>query len=183
MALAAGGFAVLVLLVAVWFFTAALVAGEQGKLNQLQAKNAATRKAIAEYRVFEREKAEVAAKQGIVDTALSGAIPWYKLLNELALVIPSDTWLTELSADQAKGVAFTARSVDSASTSPTTGHKPVAKFLVRLSMIPMLSDVWLTSSTRTETEGYVDFQASASVKPPASSSAVPAPPTAPSSGG
>lgn len=168
---------VLAALGGIWAFLTVLVSNEQGRLGRLEAQNAATRQAITEYEVFEKQRAEVQQKKQVVDQAIAGEIPWFKLLNEVSLVIPSEVWLNAFNGAEDQ-ITFSANALDSASDTPDSGHKPVAKWMVRLSEIPMLSEIWLTASTKGD--GTVQFETSAKVKPPASPPAAPAPPSAPS---
>lgn len=175
----ASGVIVLLALAGVYLFLGILVGQEEAILASLENQNARTEQAIKEYQVFETQRLEVENKKKTVSDAIKGEIPWFKLMNELSLVIPSDVWLTGFSGDEIDGVQIQAQAVDSASDSPDTGHKPVAKWMVRLSEIPMLTEIWLASSAKGE--GTVLFATTAKVRPPASPpSVIPAPPSAPS---
>lgn len=168
-------FVVIAALLGVWAFLMVLVSGERDTLGDLEAQNAQTRQAITEYQVFEKQRAEVQQKKQVVDQAIAGEIPWFKVLNEVSLVIPSEVWLVSFDGSEGE-ITFNSSALDSASDTPDSGHKPVAKWMVRLSEIPMLSEIWLTASTKSD--GLVQFETSAKVKPPASPPAVPAPPSA-----
>jgi Tfp pilus assembly protein PilN len=174
----ASGVAVLMVLLGVYVFLGILVGQEQGILASLENQNARTEQAIKEYQVFETQRLEVETKKKTVSDAIKGEIPWFKLLNELSLVIPSDVWLTGFTGHEVDGVQIQAQAVDSASDSPDGGHKPVAKWMVRLSEIPMLTEIWLASSAKGE--GTVLFATTAKVRSPASPPSVTAPPSAPS---
>lgn len=175
-----GALAILVLaaVAGVYVFAGMLAGMEANKLARLKEENAQALKDITEYEVFQKQKDELAAKQKVVSDAMAGSIPWYKLMNEISLIIPAEVWLTSFDGDGEKGVTMSGEAIDRAGDAPDTGHKPVAKWMVRMSVIPMLSDIWLSSSSKGE--GVVKFETSAKVKPPASSSAAPAPPGAPS---
>jgi Tfp pilus assembly protein PilN len=164
---------------AVIFLMNVMLQGEQAKLSAMEKQSAGIQRAITEYQIFEKQKQDVDAKKAVVDQVTAGEVPWYKLFNEVALVIPSDVWLTAISGDEKKGVSFIGAAVDQVADTPDSGHKPVAKWLVRLSEIPMLTDVWLTSSAKGV--GTVLFSTTAKVTAPNSPAAAPAPPGAPTS--
>lgn len=169
--------ALVALLGGIWAFLTVLGSNEAGELGRLQAQNADIRAAIGEFQVFEQQRAQVQQKKQTVAKTVAGEIPWFKLLNEVSLVLPSEVWLVSFTGTEEE-VTFNSSAVDNASDTPDTGHKPVAKWMVRLSEIPMLSDIWLTSSTKAD--GMVQFATTAKVRPPSSPPAAPAPPSAPS---
>jgi Tfp pilus assembly protein PilN len=168
-------------ILAVGVFLGVMVGAENAKLAQLENRTAGINRAIAEYQIFEKQKQDVDSKKAIVAQAIAGEVPWFKMLNEVALIIPSDVWLTTFSGDEKAGVQFTAQATDMPADTPDLGHKPVAKWLVRLEEIPMLADIWLVSSTKAN--GTVTFSTSAKVTLPSSPAAAPAPPGPPTGGG
>ncbi|MDI6815582.1 MAG: hypothetical protein QME41_00105 [Actinomycetota bacterium] len=102
--------------------------------------------AIQELRVYEARLAEVQKKKDIVEKALADRILWSKLLEELMIITPNDLSLATLSGN-ADGVTFSGEIQDPLDA-PDSGHKPVAKWLIRLGELRLQPDVWLSSSDK-----------------------------------
>ena len=96
--------------------------------------------------------------------ALSTRVPFDRLLREISLVLPGDAWLTQLDAtapvSSVPAVAGAAPPPPPPPTSTTPAgvsiegatysHDSVARVLARLSVVPSLENVRLTSSARVE---------------------------------
>jgi Tfp pilus assembly protein PilN len=95
-----------------------------------------------------------------LSAALSTRVPFDRLLREISLVLPGDAWLTQLDAT---APAPTAPAVAGSAPPPATttsagvsiegatySHDSVARVLARLSIVPSLENVRLTSSARVE---------------------------------
>jgi Tfp pilus assembly protein PilN len=102
---------------------------------------------------------EYAARRAAVTAAVSGRVPWDRILNRLSLVVPEDVWLKSLDL---KAPAAAAEGADPSSPSAPTGvtlvgytysHNGVARFLSRLALIPDLGNVQLQSSSVSELGG------------------------------
>lgn len=99
-----------------------------------------------------------------LSVALTTRPPFQQLLREVSLVLPADAWLTQLEAiapATAPPVApGAAPPPPSTTTAPagvkiegaTYSHASVARVLARLSVVPSLENVRLTSSARVEPE-------------------------------
>lgn len=203
MGLAAFGAACVVL--AVFFVFRLQVAGVSSEVEAAQQKSKRLSDAKAQLQQFADRKQELQKRQKIAADVIDKRVEWSKLLNEISMVTPSDVWLESILGEEGdEGLTFrgftpdstpTAESTGTASTDTTEGpvldakgHKPVAKFLVRLSMIRDLKDIWLTKSEKTkfEEQGVIQFEGTAkwlTSHAPSSASAPTAPPAAtPSSG-
>lgn len=104
--------------------------------------------AIQELRVYEVRLAEVQKKREIVEKALADRIIWSKLLEELMIITPNDLSLATLSGN-GDAVTFSGEIQDPLDA-PDSGHKPVAKWLIRLGELRLQPDVWLSSSDKQE---------------------------------
>jgi len=93
--------------------------------------------------------------------ALSTRVPFDRLLREISFVLPADAWLTQLTATAPTSAAPAA--AGAAPPPPTSAtpagvtiegatytHDSVASLLARLSVVPSLENVRLTSSARVE---------------------------------
>src|SRR5919204_1183893 len=123
------------------------------------------------------QKARVAA----VTSALSRRVSWDRLLREFATVLPSDVWLTSLSAHAPSSPASAAPAAPVApGTAPdgfvingyTYSQDGVARLLSRLNVLPDLTNVQLQTSSLTKVglRDVVQFTILANVSPPGASS-------------
>jgi Tfp pilus assembly protein PilN len=164
--LAAIGIAVV--LVGVWgvgYFQREAKRGELAAIQQdVQLANAQA----AQLAVFESRAGELEARRATVALAFKGRIGWAKLLQELSLVLPADVWAQSLTVDQISGLQLAGYAIDAPTDSPDLGFKPMARLLVRLTDLEQLSDVWLSSSTRSSFEGQdaLQFTVTAVINPP-----------------
>lgn len=182
------GFAAIVLFAVLGLVWAFLLWQVNQKNAELQANVEAANqvKAQAEaFKVFELKEGELIARKQTAQTALAQRVDWARVVNELSLVLPSDTWLTSLQGSELDGLDMTGEILDSPNDVPDAGHKAVAKTLVRLSSLELLYNVWLVNSTKsvniTADAPIIEFEVTAQVVRPdaatTSNSSVPAPPT------
>jgi Tfp pilus assembly protein PilN len=123
------------------------------------------------------QKARVAA----VTSALSRRVAWDRVLREFATVLPSDVWLTSLSA---KAPASPASAAPPAAVAPGTAptgftingytysQDGVARLLSRLNVLPDLHNVQLQTSSLATVgrQEVVQFVILADVSPPGAAS-------------
>jgi Tfp pilus assembly protein PilN len=123
------------------------------------------------------QKARVAA----VTSALSRRVSWDRVLREFATVLPSDVWLTSLSAHAPSSPASAAPAAPVApGTAPdgfvingyTYSQDGVARLLSRLNVLPDLTNVQLQTSSLTKVglQDVVQFTILATVAPPGATS-------------
>jgi Tfp pilus assembly protein PilN len=135
----------------------------------------------------EAEKAlasQQSARVGALTSALSRRVSWDRVLREVSLVLPSDVWLTSLSAKSPLSPASAAAApptTPGAPTPPPTGltlngytysHDSVARLLTRLSVLPDIHNLQLQRSTlsRVGRLSVVQFTILADVRSPGASS-------------
>jgi Tfp pilus assembly protein PilN len=166
------GLVLLLLLVAYWFMLGGQVADAESDLAAAQQRNSQLQTQITELQRFADLEAEVQAKETALKSVMNGDIAWPSVLTEIAMVIPGEVWLTELTAsagltegaapvgtetaavrvagDQSMGrIQFQGSSL----TMPG-----VSKWLIRLAGTRGFSAVWLNSAKETqgsETESVV----------------------------
>lgn len=131
-----------------FFYIFQLVGVETGKVQELQAENARYEIEIVKIADFESNKILVDERQRVIDTAIADKYSYSKWLNNLSLLIPNEVWLKDLTIGGGS-VSFSGSAVAD-STTRRLGQKSVAKWLVRLAEMDDLSDVWLSSSNKTE---------------------------------
>lgn len=123
----------------------------------------------------EAAQPELRSAQSARLSALSGAlarrVSWDRVLRQFSQVLPSDVWLTSLSAS-APGAATTTGG-GFVLHGFSYSHESVARLLARLSVVPTLTNVRLQNSVKTNTNGrdIVEFSVSADVRPAGAPSA------------
>jgi Tfp pilus assembly protein PilN len=182
-ALAAGGAVLLVAcgLAVVRESMSGTVDSRRRELGRLQAQLALARHASVAPPV-KAPRADVDQRHTLVVAAAGKRTNWDRLLRELALVLPSDVWLSDLKA-QVAGSADTSGSSSSGTAgssgdSGTAGftiegstysQDAVARLLSRLQLIPDLVDVRLERSGSAQDTGVtaahsVEFTITAAVR-------------------
>ncbi len=169
------------------------VSRANNELEALKQKSQRLTAAKTQLQQFADRKAELQKKQKIAQQVVANEVQWAKVLNEISMISPAECWLESIKASESEGFTFTGHAVDATQTASSgskettatdaEGHKPVAKWLVRLSLIKDLTEIWLTDSSEEAVENSraVKFVSTASWKTShalSSPSAAPAPPAA-----
>ena len=155
------GVLVFLLLLTYWFVLGGQISGEKDDLNAAQQRNNDLRAEIAELQVFAELEAEAIAKRTALTTVMVGDIAWPSLLTELAMVIPGEVWLTQLTASAGATEGATPVGTETAPiriTSKTPVGRiqfngssltmpGVAKWLIRQGTVNRFSAIWLNSAT------------------------------------
>lgn len=179
-----GGVAAMLVLGAVFAFGFVQVGVRSNEVQSLRAQAEGYRATAESYKIFEARKEDLKARQAISDVALADRVQWGRLEDELSLVLPSAMWLGRVSFSEDTGVEIEGMALDDGADVPDSGHKEIAKLLVRLADLDQLYDVWLTSSEKTEYEdkSALQWKVSCKVRKPseeASATPSPAPPVQP----
>jgi type IV pilus assembly protein PilM len=102
---------------------------------------------------------EQQARATALSQVLGGRLPWDGVLRDVAKILPSDVWLTELRASAPTPAAAAAAAAAAAPGAAPTGmtltgytyrHDDVAELLARLSSLPRLTNVQLGAATQSE---------------------------------
>jgi len=162
---AIGGAAVLLALVAGTLLASRSVSREQQALSSARAVLAVTpahhvsasTQAFRQQVLTQREQRSLA-----LASALSKRVAWDRVLRRFALVLPSDVWLTGLTAtvplDPTPVTPTTASALPATATEVnfqgyTYSQESVARLLERLSVVPDFEDVQLQTSTTSQVAG------------------------------
>jgi len=150
----AAAVAVAALLGVSWQSASKSAKDSQSQLDALKARIAA----VSEPATSTNQTVRARIEQ--VTTADAARVSWDGFLQKLSRVLPEDVWLTTLQA--AENAPATPGTDSTATTTTTTGaptnftvsgytysQASVARLMRRLSMLPWLSDVSLSSSTLT----------------------------------
>lgn len=142
-------------------------AAKQDELASVQQQTKTTTAQADKLGIFEERATELEARRQTAASALANRRSWATLFDELSLVLPSDMWLQTMSADEESGLQISGYAIDAPKDSPDVGHKTMAKALVRLADLGLLSDVWLVSSSKTEfsDQPVIQFSMTAKVSP------------------
>ena len=89
---------IVLLLIGWWFYLGLKVSDAEDELAAIRASNAALDAQILELQRFVALQNEVDEKRGALQTVMTGDIDWPGVLAEVAMVIPSEVWLTNLTA-------------------------------------------------------------------------------------
>jgi Tfp pilus assembly protein PilN len=134
---------------------------QQGQLEAVEAATAALPKppapAVSQDALVQERTNRLAALTAALDTR----VPFDRVLREISYVLPEDAWLTGLRAATTASLAPAAGAPGASApqAAPADGvtiqgatysHDAVARVLVRLSAVPSLENVRLTSSARVE---------------------------------
>lgn len=168
--------AVVILLLLLWWFTLGnQIASKRDELAQRRQTNAELETQIAELQRFGQLAEEVATKEASLAQVMQGDVDWPAVMTEIAMVIPSEVWLREMSVSAAgtegesqvptetAAVRVSAKEVfgriqfqGSSLTMPG-----VAKWLLRLMSVDEFSAIYLNNATAVEGQegapGYFDF--------------------------
>ncbi len=179
----AGAVVLVALLGGSYFYYSTSVDNAQQDLGNIQAKNAALSKQLAELKNYQQLKTQKDAKLSSVQAVYNQRVRWSRILDDLSFVIPSDIWLTSMQAS-VTGTPVTACSGSAKPSGDCTQFQPdvliegythenempvVATFLVRLGLLPSLADVNLISAA-TEKIGndlVIHFKIGVTLKSPA----------------
>jgi len=142
--------AVALILAGVWGFAQFRLQAKQDELAAVQQQAQAIQAQADQLAIFEERAAELETRRATLVYALGTRVDWAKLLDELSLVLPSDMWIQTLAVDELTGLSMSGYAIDTPDDAPDTGHKTIAKALVRLAELDDLSDVWLSSSTKSQ---------------------------------
>lgn len=166
---------VAVVLAGVWAFAFFRLQSKEDELAAVQQEVQSTNAQAAQLAIFEERASELETRRATAQLALSSRRNWARLLNELSLVLPSDVWVETLLASEEAGLDISGWAVDSPADSPDVGHKTMAKMLVRLADLDQLTDVWLTSSAKSDFESQpaLEYSVTAVVSEPTTGSDTP----------
>lgn len=156
--LALVGVLIVVLLGVVWVLRQAQLNSEEDRraLAEAQVRTLeARRNALKEFADLEQT---VVQKEQTLTAVMAGDVGWSRILTELAMVIPEESWLTAFSGTAAEPAS--ARTPAPVTAAPTLGTltfsavtfelPDVAKWIIRLQGMKSLQNIWVPSAARGE---------------------------------
>ena len=113
------GIALILLVIAFWFFQSMRLSDVQSDIDAQEQTNASLQQEINGLQKYEQLQTEAQQEQQLLDTAYANEVSFSGMLLDVSKVIPSDTYLTNFASTLAAPTAA-AGSTSSSSTSTTT---------------------------------------------------------------
>ena len=165
---------VLLLLIGWWFLLGGQVKDQQDELADAQARNAQLQSEIAALSQYADLKAEVDAKRTALLAVMAGDVDWPAIMTEIAMVIPGEVWLTNLSASAGTTEGASPVGTENAPVrvsdqvafgriafqGKSLSMPGVAKWLISLRNVKEFAAIWLNTATAQVVPGtqtVVDF--------------------------
>lgn len=163
------GLLALLLLIGWLLFLNMQINDAEDQLADVKARNAVLEEQIAELQRFAELQAELDAKRTALQTVFAGDVDWPALLTEIAMVVPGEVWLTNLtaSAGATEGAAPVGTEtapvrIDRkepfgrmAFTGNSLSMPGVARWMIRLETVREFFAVYLNSATAAADEAGV----------------------------
>ena len=153
--IAAAGVALIVLLGLVFVAEIIRLHGQKNALEAQQASNATLQSQVAQLSQFQQLEGQLQQKTTLLKTLTRDEVRWSIVLADVSLVIPSDTWLTNLTASQTAASATQPAAGTQAQTlgtiqltGTTFSHLDVAKWLTRLAGVDAFTNPYLSLSSK-----------------------------------
>jgi len=148
------GLVLVVLLVAAGLFVA--VQQKSDELQTVKDKAQQYAEQGKAFDIFEKKEAELTDRQAIAQSALADRINLGKVAEEVSLVLPDEVWLDSMNLSQESGLSFSGNTPRSTAQTMNISYKSIAKTLVRLNELPLVTDVWLSSAANGEWSAWND---------------------------
>jgi Tfp pilus assembly protein PilN len=158
------GLVALLLLIGWWFMIGLQIGSAQDELAEVEAANARLEAQIAELQRFAALEAEVQAKRQALNTIMAGDVDWPAVLTEIAMVVPGEVWLTNLTASAGQTEGATQVGTETAEVR-VSNRQPfgriqfagnslsmpgVAKWMTRLESVKEFFAVYLNNASKAE---------------------------------
>lgn len=157
---AIGVLAVLLLMVVLYVVTVNGINDAKDKTATAQAEQQAAQAKIGQLQAYGDFASIKAAREAAVKNVAEVRFDYERLMREMALVMPHNTYLTTFNATSAGATGSTTPTATPGSTGPTVqiagcapSHPAVATAIVRLRQLHNVADVSLTSSTKQSQSG------------------------------
>jgi Tfp pilus assembly protein PilN len=152
----AAGLALIVLLGLVYIAEVIRLHGQKNALQAQQTTNATVQSQVAQLSQFQQLETQLQQKTALLKNITRDEVRWSIVLADVSLVIPSDTWLTNLTGTETTTSTTQPATGTQASqalgtiqlTGTTFSHLDVAKWLTRLAGVDAFSNPYLSLSSK-----------------------------------
>lgn len=151
----AAGVALVVLLGLVYGAEVVRLQGQKHSLTTQQATNASLQGQVAQLSQFQQLETQLQQRSVLLTNLTQDEVRWSVVLADISLVIPSDTWLTNITATEnatgtqaAPGTTGTPVLGSIQLTGTTFSHLDVAEWLTRLAGVDAFTNAYLSLSTK-----------------------------------
>lgn len=158
------GVLVFLLLVAYWVLLGMQIGDERERLAEVQQQNAQLESQIAELQRFADLEQELRTKEAALQSAMAGDVDWPAVMTELAMVVPGEVWLTEMTGSAGQTEGATPVGTETATvrineqqpfgriefTGRSLSMPGIAKWMVRLGQVRDFEATWLSDATEEE---------------------------------
>lgn len=122
----------------------------KAELSDIQAKN-------QQLQQYKERQEQIASIESVSVTTLKDRVYWARILNNIAIMCPTDIWLTSLTASSEGGVMFAGYAMQCPNRDYCgygiyphyPDYRPIAGWLDRMAQIGEFQTVWLSSATPT----------------------------------
>jgi len=148
---------VLVVIVLLYFSASSKVSQKKEALKNAQTELADWQAKNAALQTYKTRQDQITQLESSVVTALQGRVYWARILNNVAITMPSDIWLSSLNgvsgeASSAGNVTFAGYALQCPNRN--LGHfygyfpdyRPIANWLERMATITEFQKVWLSTA-------------------------------------
>lgn len=148
-----GAVAAAVVLLVFWAAMLLAVQAKQSDVAAVKQEAEQLQGQTARFQIFQQKESDLKLREGIYESAKAGRVDWTRILNEVALVLPSDVFLDSLAGSSptekqaSLNLVGQAVHMTSEDSEQGNGFKAVAKMLVRLTELPEIEQVWLSTVT------------------------------------
>ncbi len=181
-----GIIALFVVVAVLWFAMLIQVVSKESEVANVQQQADALSGQVARFSIFQQKQDDMNVRRTVVDAALANRVDWSEILYETSLIMPADIYLTRFSGSGAEVAGAPVLLLEGSAANivdvgTNSGYDSVAKLLVRLTDLPDVNNVWLTSAEKqvplapaggvAGTDAFIKFSVNAKVTPPSSSTA------------
>ncbi|HLF69723.1 MAG TPA: hypothetical protein VI541_02070 [Actinomycetota bacterium] len=145
----------LLVLVGVWLVRNGQLNAQEERRDRALAQVATLQTKIAALEEFARLDQTVKAKAAVLATAMSDDVAWSRLLIEVSMIIPGDSWLTSFNGVAVPASAAAAatpvgpKSLGNLTFSVVTfDFRGVAEWITRFEGLRSLQNIWVPSATK-----------------------------------
>ena len=160
----------LILLIAVWLVRGLQVGRERDKAEEAEERTAALQREVNQLQDVTALQSDLERRQQVVRGVLADDVAWTRLLQEVAVAIPNDVWLTAFTGQKAVGIGATATAGTVTFSAMGFDQTSTARWLLRVGDVGSFTGLWVPSSTKAPgPRGLTTFTSTANLTPSARS--------------